>query len=214
MRPKGGALALSAALLAACATTTPAPAAGDRTQKPALAAPAAIAPTAAATPARGPALVNPGFESTVPGRRGDPEGWFTFQHAGDKSYHFALDTSEPHGGARSLRIENVGPEPYGAIAQALDAKAYGGKVARLSAWMRTRDVSETGAVLTLVTLQSGALLAQNFMAEAPVKGTTDWKRYAITLPVTKGAERIEVGAMLQGKGILWLDDVEIDFVDP
>ena len=37
-------------------------------------------------------FVNAGFESLVPGRRGDPEGWFTFQHAGDKSYHFVLDT--------------------------------------------------------------------------------------------------------------------------
>lgn len=188
--------ALATLLLAACAMPQPA------------AAPAAApAPTAAASAA----LINPGFESTVPGRRGDPEGWFTFQHAGDRSYAFTLDTIEPHAGARSLRIENVGPEPYGAVAQSIEAKPYGGKVARFSAWLRTRDASDTGAVLTLMTIQAGVPQANNFMADAAVKGTTGWKRYTITLPIPKSAERIEVGAMMQGKGTLWLDDVELQF---
>jgi hypothetical protein len=174
-----------------------------------------VPPTAAnAAPARTVALVNPGFESTAPGRRGDPEGWFTFQHAGDKSYLFTLDTTQPRSGARSLRIDNTGPEPYGSVAQAIEAAPHAGKVARYSAWLRTRDVSETGAVLTLVAMQSGVPMAQNFMADKPVRGTTGWTRYTIVLPIEKGAERIEVGAMMQGKGSLWLDDAELEFVDP
>jgi len=204
-----GGLALVVAL-AGCATATTT--AGERTPKPAQAAPAAIAPRSATAPVRAD-IINPGFESTVPGRRGDPEGWFTFQHAGDKSYSFTLDSEGPRTGTRSLRIENVGPEPYGAVAQSFEAAAHRGKVARFSAWLRTRDVSETGAVLTLMTLQAGVPQAQNFMAESPVKGTTGWTRYTITLPVPNGAARIEIGAMLQGKGALWLDDVELEFVN-
>lgn len=200
-----GGLAVVAAL-AGCAAAT---SAGDRTEKPGQAA--AVAATPTQPPTRGAALVNPGFESAAVGNRSDPPGWFTFQHAGAKSYDFTLDTAEPRSGARSLRIDNVGSEPYGAIAQAMDAKPYRGKVARLSAWLRTRDASDGGAVLTLVMLQSGALVAHNFMAEAPVKGTTGWQRYTITLPVPQSAERMEVGAMLQGKGTLWLDDVELAF---
>ena len=80
--------------------------------------------------------------------------------------------------------------------------------------MRTRDVSETGAVLTLLMLSNGAVVDQNFMADKPVKGTTGWTRYTITLPVPRGAERVEAGAMLQGKGSLWLDDATLEFVDP
>jgi hypothetical protein len=185
------------ALLGACATPQP-------------------AATSAATPApavsaKGVTLINPGFESTAPGRRSDPEGWFTFQHAGDKSYNFTLDTSDPHGGSRSLRIENVGPEPYGAVAQSVEAAAHAGKVARYSAWMKTRDANDTGAVLTILVLANGAVVAQNFMADAPVKGSKGWARYTITLPVAKNAERVEIGAMMQGKGSLWLDDVELVF---
>lgn len=153
-------------------------------------------------------LANPGFESTAPGRRNnDPDGWFSHQHAGDLSYRFAVDTANPHGGARSLRIDNVGPEPYGAISQSLDAKPFRGKTARLSGWLRTRDTANAG--LTLVVLGNGVPLANNFMADAPVKGTTPWARYTITLPVVANAEFIEVGAMMQGKGTLWLDDVEL-----
>ncbi len=161
------------------------------------------------------ALVNPGFESTLPGRRrGDPEGWFSFQHAGAKSYLFVVDAALPHSGERSLRIENVGPEPYGAVAQYLKGAPHAGKVARLTGWLRTRDAADAGAVLTLLALKGGVPLAQNFMPDAPVKGTTDWTRYTITLPIAHGADRIEVGAMLQGRGSLWLDDVTLEFVPP
>ena len=188
-----------AAALAACTTPPPAPVV---TPPPAAAQPAAPAAT------RGVSLVNPGFESTAPGRRNnDPEGWFSHQHAGEVSYRFALDTADPRSGARSLRIDNVGPEPYGAIAQSIDAAPYRGKTARLSAWLRTRDTAN--ATLSLIVLANGVPLANNFMADAPVKGTTAWKQYTITLPVAPNAEFIEVGAMMQGKGTLWLDDVEL-----
>lgn len=160
------------------------------------------------------ALVNPGFESARVAARGDPEGWFSFQHAGNVSYRFVVDVAEPRSGARSLRIDNVGPEPYGAIAQVVEGAPHVGKVARLSGWLRTRDASDAGAGLTLLVLQSGNTLAHNFMSDTAVKGTTSWKRYTITLPVGNGADRIEVGAMMQGRGSLWLDDVELEFITP
>ena len=84
----------------------------------------------------------------------------------------------------------------------------------MSGWLRTRDANDSGAVLTLLVMQSGNTLAHNFMLDTPVKGTTGWTRYTITLPVGKGADRIEVGAMMQGRGSLWFDDVELEFVTP
>jgi hypothetical protein len=52
------------------------------------------------------------------------------------------------------------------------------------------------------------------MLDAPVKGTTGWTRYTIALPVGQGADRVEVGAMMQGRGSLWFDDAELEFVTP
>lgn len=192
-------------VLAGCAA--PGPGTGPSPSNPAPAAKAAPAPSRVT-------LNNAGFESTERGPRGDPPGWFSFQHAGDLSYRYIVDTTEPRSGQRSLRIDNIGPEPYGAVAQSVRAGAYVGKVAKLTVWMRTKDANDNGAVPTLLVLASGATLAQNFMLDQPVKGTTPWTKYTLTLPVAKNADVVEVGAMMRGKGSLWLDDVELEFVDP
>jgi hypothetical protein len=158
-------------------------------------------------------LVNPGFESTKPGMLGNPEGWFSIQHAGDLSYTFKLDATHAHGGARSVRVDNVGPEPFGAIYQTLPAAAHRGRRLRFAAWLRTEDARGSatggGGVLMLQAMQGGAPVAWNHMKDAPVKGTTEWKRHAVELVVPANADQIELGAMLHGPGRLWLDDVEL-----
>ncbi|MEO5764461.1 MAG: hypothetical protein ABIR52_04055 [Casimicrobiaceae bacterium] len=159
-------------------------------------------------------VVNPGFESTKPGIRGDPEGWTGIQHAGPLSYTFKLDAEVRHDGDRSLRIDNIGPEPFGAVFQQLPAAALRGKTLKLSAWLGTRDVVGSGtgggAVLTLQGMQGGATIAHNHMKAVPVKGTTDWKRYEITLAIPAAADQVEIGAMLHGPGALWVDDVVLE----
>jgi len=148
---------------------------------------------------------------------GNPEGWFAIQHAGDLSYTFKLDTNAPHAGARSVRIDNVGPEPFGAIYQRVAAAVHRGHRVRLAAWLRTEDARGSatggGAVLMLQAMQGGSPLAWNHMKDAPVKGSTAWARHAIELDVPANAEEIEVGAMLHGPGRLWLDDVELVVLD-
>ncbi len=198
-----------AACIGGCATTAAPPAASTAAIAKPVAAPAA----APAVPQRV-ALANAGFELTQPGPRGDPAGWFSYQHAGPVSYKFSVDATERHGGERSLRIDNTGPEIYGTIAQGLEARPWRGKVAKLSGWLKTRDADDGGAVLTLLALQTGATLAHNFMADAPVKGSTGWKRYTITLVLPPGTDKVEIGAMLRGRGSVWLDDVELDIVEP
>ena len=207
-------LTLVSVVLTACASTpAPVTAPAPATAAPAPAPARAAAPAAPAAPAvrspHGTTVINPGFESTVPGRRNnDPEGWFSHQHAGTLSYRFTLDTTNPRSGARSLRIENIGPEPYGAITQAIDGRPYRGKTVKLSAWMRTQGTEN--AALTLAAMSGGIPLAHNFMSEKPVKGTTGWARYTITLPMPPATEFVEVGAMIQGKGSVWFDDVEVE----
>ena len=166
--------------------------------------------------ATGPSVVlrNPGFEATTTGPRGDPEGWYSYQHAGPLSYRYTSDPTQRKNGERSLHIENIGPEIYGAVAQVVDVRAWNGKVVRLSAWVKTRDANDNGAVLTLLAMQRGATMAQNFMPDAPIKGSNDWKRYVITMELPMGTDRLEVGMMLRGKGSAWLDDVELDIVAP
>ena len=203
LRPAALVLSLSSiALLASCVGPSPfrdPPSAASTAEKP--------------IPARA-ALTNPGFESDKRGPRGDPEGWFSFQHAGDLSYRFTVDPNEKRSGAKSLRVDNVGREPYGAMSQSTPGAPHAGKVARFSGWLKTRDANDNGAVLTLLALRSGATLSQNFMLDAPVKGTTGWKRYSIVLPLPAGTDAVEAGVMMRGKGSVWFDDAELEFVTP
>ena len=179
------------------------------------AAPAAPAPESATRSASVSfPLINLGFESAKRQTGGDPEGWLSFQHAGDVSYRFTLDANEKKSGQQSLRIDNTGIEPYGVLQQFVNAVPHGGKIARLSGWIKTKDASDHGAGLTINVSRSGYSVGQNYMADAPIKGTTNWTRYEITVPVPAGASRVEVGVMLRGKGSVWFDDAELEFITP
>jgi hypothetical protein len=190
------------ALLALGACAAP----GSQSPAPA----AVVAPKPAATPVSTMvAIVNADFDSPRPGDDGNPEGWATSQHAGDKSYEFVLDPASRHTGTQSLRIRNIGSEPYGGVHQAVPAGAMRGRTVQLAAWLRTEGANGEGAMLTLRALAAGGLAAHKFMDDPPATGTRDWRRYAITLAVPPNAEVVDFGAMLVGSGTLWLDSVEL-----
>jgi hypothetical protein len=158
-------------------------------------------------------LVNAGFESTQSASTGGPEGWYSYQHAGDTSYLFELDEAVPRGGARSLRIDNVGPEPYGSVAQDVPRSEFAGKTVRFSAWLKTRGVDSGGASLFIIADVTGSSFVYNFMPGAEVKGTHDWARYSLTLAAPALTNRVRVGATLEGKGTVWLDDAELEVLE-
>jgi len=157
-------------------------------------------------------LANAGFESEARGPRGDPEGWLATQHAGEVSYRFTVDTAEHHEGSRSLRIENIGKEPFGALEQSLPATAFQGRTIRYSAWLKTRGASGKGASLVASAEGMGALVAHNFMTDEEVTGTQDWRKVAITLAIPAYAGSVRVGVMLQGPGTVWFDAAELEIV--
>ena len=180
-------------------------------------APPAVPPAKAAQPIGSVALVNAGFESTLPGKLGAPQGWWTVQHAGPVSYTFTLDTTKPRSGERSLKLENVGPEPFGTIFQPVDATPYRGKKVRLAAWIRSEGVAGNrygaGAGLHLQAMKGSYPVVQETVRKDAIKGTTDWTRYEVAVDVPVEADRIELGLNLFGPGTVWLDDVALDVMD-
>ena len=190
---------------------------GPAFAQPAPPEPPAVPPEKAARAVAPIALVNAGFESTLPGQLGAPEGWWAVQHAGPKSYTFTLDTTNPRAGLRSLRIENIGPEPFGTVYQKVGAAPFRGRSVRLAAWVRTDGAKGnrygTGAGLNLHAMSGGYPIAYVMMRKNAVHGTTDWTRYEVALKVPDEADQIEAGLNLFGPGIAWLDDVTLDVMD-
>jgi hypothetical protein len=176
-----------------------------------------VPPDKAAKPLASIPLVNAGFESREPGKLGGPHGWWAVQHAGPESYRFTVDTDAPRSGSQSLRIENVGPEPFGTLYQYVDASPYRGRTVRFSAWIRTREAAGnrfgSGAGLHLQTQMSGFPRATAPMRRNAVHGTTEWTRYEVTLAIAQDVDRIEVGLNLFGPGSAWIDDAALDVVD-
>ena len=158
----------------------------------------------------------PGFESTKPGKVGAPEGWWAIQHAGPDSYVFEHDSKVKHSGERSMRVTNIGPEPFGSIYQTIPAIAYRGKTLRFSAWVRTEGTIGnrfgTGAGLKLHAVRGGYPLEVAEMRNDAVHGTVEWTRYEIALRIPDEAEAVEVGMLVFGPGIAWLDDAVLDVV--
>jgi hypothetical protein len=207
-------LALLLACTSAMAATEPtAVAAPARAIKP----PPAVPPDKAAKPVARIALANAGFESAAVAVLGMPEGWSTVQHAGPKSYTFTPDAAVKRAGERSLRVTNVGPEPYGSIYQTIEAAPYRGRTLRLSAWLRTEATTGnrfgSGAGLKLHAARGGYPVEIAEMRRDAVHGTTDWTRYEIRLKVPAEANQIEAGVSLYGPGSVWIDDVALDVVD-
>jgi hypothetical protein len=185
--------------VAGCAT----PVASSETARPA----AQAAPATQRT-----MLVNPGFESDKPGDHSDVEGWYMYQHAGEPSYAFVLDATSKRGGTRSMRIDNIGSQPYGSIAQVLPGAAFAGKTIRFSGWLRAKGVTGDGAYLFVIAERGGAIAAHDFMGGKEVKGDLDWALYTVTLAIPPFTDLLRVGATLQGPGSVWFDDVSIEIV--
>lgn len=50
------------------------------------------------------------------------------------------------------------------------------------------------------------------MQGRPIKGTSGWKKYEIVLDVPNEASNIAFGALLNGTGQIWVDNVHFDIV--
>ncbi len=60
--------------------------------------------------------------------------------------------------------------------------------------------------------QNRQSLAFDNMQDRPIRGTTDWVRYAIVLDVPNEAVTIAFGALLSGSGQIWMDDLQFEIV--
>ena len=143
---------------------------------------------------------NLGFEDV---ENGKPKVWNIFSRQG---YKISLDSDNVKSGKYSLAIEHTGGSvdyhytliflPY-----------YEGAKITLSGYIKTENVTDGWAGLWM---QIDPELAFDNMEQNGITGTTDWKRYEITLDMNPAqTTRILFGGMLVGKGKMWLDDLKV-----
>lgn len=155
-----------------------------------------------------PATLNLDFEQ-VNHQTHRPAGWAAPAQAG---YRVVADSVTRHTGRYALRIQSESAVrtkgAFGVAIWRLPA-TFQGKHITLKGFLKTDHVQNGFAGLWLrIDGESGTLAFDN-MAQRPVKGTTDWREYSITLPLAAEAQTIHFGGLLPATGTLWLDDLSL-----
>jgi hypothetical protein len=143
-----------------------------------------------------------------------PEPAVTGWARGGPAFRVGADRVVAHSGASSGHItaRSASPDGIGVLSQAVRADNYRGKRVRFSAYVRTRDVSGTGAGLWMRVDGNGGTLAFDNMMTRPVRGTTDWTIASVVLDVPGEAEGITFGLLLVSAGEAWIDDASLEVV--
>ena len=124
-----------------------------------------------------------------------PRGWHKDGTDPD-SYSAGVETGAGLSGSKAGTIESVRGRITG----------YG--------YMKSWDVEKyAGFFLRIDGLPTEGTLAFDNMEDRPIKGTTDWTKYEITLSVSDNAQEIVLGAILNGPGKIWFDNIHIDVID-
>ena len=129
-------------------------------------------------------------------------------------YILKTDTLEKRSGDAAILIESPQEKrgsSFGSVAYTIPVN-YEGKEIELKGFLKLKDVSDGFAGLFLrVDGESGVLQFDN-MQSRNLNGTTDWTQYSVKLPLPADGNKIVLGALLTGKGQLWVDDLEV-FID-
>jgi len=118
---------------------------------------------------------------------------------------------------KSIRVNRPLPEKplshgFAPISQTFSADRIKGKEFRLTGWMKV-DSTSGGAGYFMVRIQKkGKVVYFYNMSDRPATSNT-WKEYTITGTANKDADTIMIGAMLGGKGSLWIDHLQLSVKD-
>lgn len=143
-----------------------------------------------------------------------PTGWF---NAGSKpkSYEMGIDKGVGQDGKNAATIKSIDKniDGFGTLMQQSKPDKYLGKRVRMIGFVKSENVS-TWAGLWLRVDQSGSQQPLSFdnMGNRPIKGTTDWTKYEIVLDVPSNASLIAYGALLDGTGQIWFDNITFEIV--
>ena len=163
------------------------------------------------------------FASIAQPQAPKPDFNFGFEKIADKTklpdqwsqmgsgYILKIDTAEKRTGDAAVLIESPQDKigsTFGSVAFTIPT-SYEGKEIELKGFLKLKGVSEGYAGLFLrIDGESGVLQFDN-MESKQIVGTLDWAQYSVKLPLPAEGNKIVLGALLTGKGQLWVDDLEI-----
>ena len=136
---------------------------------------------------------------------GMPKGWSISYHK-QSNYSVSLDSINVKSGKYAIIIEFTGDSVGIQSISLVLPNNYEGKKITLSGYIKTDNVTDGYAELGMYIYPIRAVN----MLHNGVTGTTDWKKYEITLDsISEQIQQIIIGGILRGKGKMWIDGLEI-----
>ncbi len=144
-----------------------------------------------------------GFENGTGGTF--PTGW-----SGSTNGTILTDCTVAHSGNCSARIQRTSSSS-GAFSylQVSIPMTFTGQTLTWSGWVKTQDVNGYAAIYFGEYDSSGNNYGFATTQYLAVEGTTDWTQYTVTLPVYSQASYVNIGALLDGTGTAWVDDLQL-----
>jgi erythromycin esterase-like protein len=84
-----------------------------------------------------------------------------------------------------------------------------GKMVKFSGYIKTEQVTGYAGLWWRADAGQAVASFKNMQQDGP-KGTTDWTRYEIELPVPANTTNINFGPLLSGDGAAWFDDLRVE----
>jgi len=103
-----------------------------------------------------------------------------------------------------------GGQDFGVATSTFPVQAAKGKRIRYSGYIKTEGISRGWAGLWWRVDGRTGMLAFDNMQDRGAKGTSDWKRYEIELPVATDAQGIYFGTLHTGDGSAWFDGLSVE----
>lgn len=144
-----------------------------------------------------------------------PSPWFKAGTDKD-SYDMGIDKASGRDGKDAATIKSIKPKikTFGTLMQDANPEDYLGKRIRMTGYVKSSDAELAGLWLRI----DGAIprevpLSFDNMIDRGIRGTTDWTKYEIVLDVPNNATNMAFGALLEGTGQIWFDDIKFEIVD-
>ncbi|MFB7890715.1 hypothetical protein ACFC1I_00755 [Microbacterium sp. NPDC056044] len=129
------------------------------------------------------------------------DGW-SANVSGAPDFVIRADTGTAHDGAASARIEFASAYSTKYVDLRQNIRANGGTTYAMSAWVRTENLSSSGAAYVVLSGDHSQRV------ELPA-GTNDWTRLEWTYTQPAGSMTFVMRFLVRGTGTVWVDDVRM-----
>lgn len=143
-----------------------------------------------------------------------PTGWMKAGHS-VSSYEIGIDQNtrfkdKPSG---CIKTTKSTPGSFGTMMQMFSSSKYNGKRLKLSAYVKSHEVSGWAGIWMRVDGKDNEILSFDNMEQRPIVGTTDWQQVEVVLDVPYDSEAIAFGILLTGNGTVWGNQFHFEVVD-